>query len=170
MSGGTPSLRGADRSALVAMCALLALSALIRVHSAWGRDPGAAVERVSLGDGVSLTRTEAVGRTVWTAACDAPVTVDFIDPAPHGADSSLAPPRYPGDRVYYVYRGQVLYGRFAAMKLTISHFARQAGAMLHILGGGGQDERAIKFVVPTGCDATPDEVMDALRRDVRSLD
>ena len=66
--------------------------------------------------------------------------------------------------MYYVYRGQVLYGRLAAMKLTISHFARQAGTMLRILGDRGKDERTIKFIVPTGCDATPDEVMGALRR------
>ncbi len=168
MSSGTPSLKRADRFALVAICTLLVLSALIRVHSAWVRDPVVAVESVSLGEGVSLPRAETGRRAVWIASCGVPVPVDFVDPAPHGADLSLASPPFIGDRVYYAYRGQVLDGQLAAMKLTLLHFARRAGAVLHILRDEGQNERAVKFVVPAGCDATPDEVMDALRRNARS--
>src|SRR5947209_7555735 len=99
MSGDAPGLRVADRSALIALCALLVLSVLIRVHSSWdtATEPGtsAAAERVPLGDGVFLPHADAVQSAVWIATCNAPVNVDFIDPAPHGADSSLASPQNP---------------------------------------------------------------------------
>ena len=159
-------LRAWDHAGLTVLCVLLALSVSMRVH-AYGR--GAEPEigeaaSVDLGDGVILARAEAVRRLVWIAACPLPVTADFVEPSPHGSDTSLASPRNPDDRVVYVYRGWTLEGPRAAMALSVLHILRRAGAVLRMSGTATRNALAVKLVVPAGCAASPDTVMATLRR------
>lgn len=168
MPGRASRLTRADRAGLGALCLLLALSVSMRVQ-AYGTgpaapEPAAAVAAVDLGAGVVLTRAEAVRRVVWTAACPRPVVADFVEPSPHGTDTSLAAPRDPNDRVVYVYRGWTLDGPRAAMALGVLHFVHRAGAVLRMRSASARNALAVKLVVPAGCDTTPEAVMAALRR------
>lgn len=168
MPGRASRLTRADRAGLGALCLLLALSVSMRVQ-AYGTGPAApepatAVAAVDLGAGVVLTRAEAVRRVVWTAACPRPVVADFVEPSPHGTDTSLAAPRDPNDRVVYVYRGWTLDGPRAAMALGVLHVVRRAGAVLGANGAATRHELAVKLVVPAGCNTAPEAVMAALRR------
>lgn len=172
MPSSSHRLITADRLGLVVLSLSLALSVSVRIH-AYTRaeaDPAAFTETepVDLGDGAFLPREDAVHRTVAPTGCSAPATVDFVDPFPHGVDTSLAAPRDAGDRVYYVYRGRTLHGRFAAVELGVLHFIRLAGAVIRFNGLRGREDRAVKLVVPAGCDASPETLMDQLRRDVKS--
>ncbi|MCJ2055248.1 hypothetical protein MKL09_01630 [Methylobacterium sp. J-048] len=168
MPGHATRLRQADRAGFAALCLLLALSVAMRVQ-AYGKgvtapEPGVEAAAVNLGAGVVLPRAEAGRRAVWTGACPLPVTADFVEPSPHGTDTSLAAPRDPNDRVVYVYRGWTLEGPRAAMQLSVLYFMRRAGAVLGLNGAATPHELAVKLVVPAGCDASPDEAMAALRR------
>lgn len=170
MSSRSKSLRSADRIGLAALCLLLALSVSVRLHTyaAGGTASGGVGGAIDLGDGVSLPRDRAARRLVWTGTCAAPVTVDFVEPSPHGNDTSLAVTADPRDQVFYVYAGWTFGDRHAAMKLSMLYVLRQAIAIVRIDAPGTRGERAVKLVVPAGCQATPDDVMDALRRDVRA--
>ncbi|SFL26123.1 hypothetical protein [Methylobacterium pseudosasicola] len=159
-------LINADRAGLAALCLLLAFSVSVRVQTYGNPAPPepADAAMVDLGEGVVLPRAEAVRRMVWTAACPLPVTADFVEPSPHGADTSLAAPRDPSDRVAYVYRGWTLEGPRAAMQLSVLYVQRRAGAVLGLNGVATRHELAVKLVVPAGCGASPEEAMAALRR------
>jgi hypothetical protein len=161
-------LRAADRTALAVLCLLLVLSAAMRVYAyrnaAVGWEPGGEVAAVDLGEGVFLSRAEALHRAIWISACTRPVVADFVDPSPHGTDVSLVAPRDPNDRVVYVYRGWTLEGPRAAMELSVLHFARRAGAVLRMSAASARSELAVKLVMPAGCAMTPDDAMAALRR------
>ncbi|GJE40416.1 hypothetical protein ACFQFG_18200 [Methylobacterium persicinum] len=163
MSGPAMRLRTADRTALAILCLLLAASVSARVSAgtalAPGSTPAAATDAVDLGNGVSVLRRDAVRRSVWIATCPAPVTADFVEPSPHGSDTSLASPPNPNDRVVYLYRGWTLEGRRAAMELGALYFMRRAAAVLRLSGSGARDELAVKVIVPDGCSASPGEVM-----------
>ena len=159
-------LINADRAGLAALCLLLALSVSVRVQAYGNPAPPepANAAAVDLGDGVVLPRAEAVRRLVWTGTCPLPVMADFVEPSPHGTDTSLAAPRDPNDRVVYVYRGWTLEGPRAAMQLSVLYFMRRAGAVLGTNGAATRHERAVKLIVPAGCDASPEDAMAALRR------
>ncbi|MCJ2122855.1 hypothetical protein [Methylobacterium sp. J-077] len=147
---------------------LLALSVSMRVQAygigAAAPAPGAEAASVDLGAGVVMIRAEAVRREIWTAACLRPVIADFVEPSPHGTDTSLAAPRDPNDRVVYVYRGWTLEGPRAAMALSVLHFAHRASAVLRMRAASARSDLAVKLVVPAGCDASPEAAMAALRR------
>jgi len=159
-------LINADRAGLVALFLLLALSASMRVQAYANPTPPEWADAVvvDLGAGVFLPRAEAVRRLVWTSACALPVRADFVEPLPHGTDTSLAPLRDPNDRVAYVYRGRTLDGPRAAIQLSILSVLHRAGAVLGMNGAATRHELAVKLVVPAGCDAAPEEAMAALRQ------
>lgn len=163
-------LRTADRTALTVLCLLLVISVTARIYAykaAPGSELAALSDAVDLGDGLYLSRRDAVRHSVQIASCAAPVTVDFVEPSPHGSDTSLALPPDPNDRVFYVYRGHTLDGPRAAMKLNALYFLRRAGAVLRISGSGARDQLAVKVIVPAGCGATAEDAMAALRQDVQ---
>lgn len=171
MPGFSARLRTADRTALAALCLLLAISVSARVYTyrttAMGPELTVSNDVVDLGDGVSLLRSDAVHHFVQIGSCAAPVAVDFVEPSPHGSDTSLALPPNPNDRVFYVYRSSILGGPRAAMKLSALYFLRRLGAVLRMSGSEAQDHLALKVIVPAGCGASPEDVMSALRQDVR---
>lgn len=159
-----------DRIALAALCLLLSLSVAMRVLPAG--DPvthAAATGRpiVDLGDGVVL-RAATAPRDVLIGACWTPISVEFVEPAPHGADTALAGPKNAGDRVFYAYHGWVLAGRFAATELTILHFAWRGASVLRLNRTAGRDTLAAKLTIPAGCEASPEEALAALRREERA--
>jgi hypothetical protein len=159
-------LINADRAGLAALCLLLAFSVSVRVQAHGNPVPPepADAAMVDLGEGVVLPRVGAVRRMVWTGSCPLPVTADFVEPSPHGTDTSLAAPRDPNDRVAYIYRGWTLEGPRAAMQLSVLYVLRRAGAVLGLNGVATRHELAVKLVVPAGCDASPEEAMAVLRR------
>lgn len=171
MPGLSERLRTADRTALAVLCLLLAISVSARIYVYWTMAPGSELAAVSdavdLGDGVSLPRKDAVRHWVQISSCAAPVTIDFVEPSPHGSDTSLAPAPDPNDRVFYLYRGSTLGDPRAAMKLNALYFLRRAGAVLRISGSEVRDRLAVKVIVPAGCGVSPEDAMAALRQDVR---
>lgn len=161
-------LRTADRACLGALCLLLALAVSIRVYASRdgtvGSEPIGEAAAINLGEGVVVTRADAVRQEIRTSTCLRPVVADFVDPSPHGTDVSLVAPPNPNDRVVYVYRGWTLEGARAAMKLSVLHYMHRAAAVLHLSPASVRSELAVKLVVPAGCDASPDAVMTALRQ------
>jgi hypothetical protein len=158
-----------DRAGLTVLCLLLVLSLFLRVHTYRidGVAPVAAAAEVDLGEGLHLSRAAATRRVIWVAACPRAVIVDFVSAVPHGRDASLIAPDDPDDRVAYVYRGQVLDGRYATTALSLLHFVRRAGAVMYLGEAVAWDELAVKLMVPANCDVSLQEVVNALRQDVR---
>ena len=122
------------------------------------------VEAIDLRGGVSLPRGPAVRREVLLDGCWTPVTVEFVEPSPHGRDASLAAPPDPGDRVFYAYRGWTLSGRLAATGVSVLHFAWRAAAVLRLDQARGRDALAVKMTVPAVCLAGPEDALAALRQ------
>lgn len=169
MSSPAACVRMIDRVGLTVLSLLLLLSVAARIHAYRNDDAGSAVEAqsVDLGEGLHLSRARAVRRVLWIDRCAQPATADFVEASPHGRDASLAVPDNPGDRVAYVYRGQVLDGPRAAMMLSLFHFLGRAEALFDLNAPVARDELAVKLIVPASCDAPLGEVADALRQDVR---
>lgn len=158
-----------DRAGLAVLCLLLMLSVIVRLHTYRINEvaPAAAAVVVDLGEGLHLSRAAATRRVIWVVACPRPVIVDFVEAVPHGRDASLIAPDDPDYRVSYVYRGQAVEGRYATTALTLLHFVRRAVAVVSWGETTASDALAAKLAVPTSCDLSPQEVMDALRQDVR---
>ena len=160
-----------DRSALAALCLLLVLSVAIHLLPQDGAttEPATAdkARPVDLGDGIVLNRSATGPRDVLIGACWTPIPVEYVEPSPHGADTSLAGSKNAADRVFYAYHGWVFGGRFAATELILRHLIWRSVSMLHLDGVGGRDTLAVKLTMPAGCQASPEEAMVALRHDVR---
>lgn len=160
-----------DRVALGALCLLLVLSLATRVFLGGDALTGSAAAgragAVDLGGGVVLSRTATAPRDVLIGACWTPIPVEYVDPSPHGADTSLASPENAGDRVFYAYHGWVFSGRFAATELAFRHLIWRGASILRLDGIGGRDTLAVKLTMPAGCAADPEVAMVALRREVR---
>jgi len=112
---------------------------------------------------------EKVGRhLVRMASCSEAVTADFVEPMPHGGDTSLASSPDPNDDVFYVYRDRIFDVPYAATKLGLLHLLLRAGAVVRLNGAVARGELTVKIVVPVTCHAQPEDVMAVPRRDVRS--
>lgn len=167
------SLRGwGDRLAVVALCLLLVLSVATRLMPPADATPTAGVGDpavvVDLGEGVGLPRAAAGPRAVLVGACWAPVPVEFVEPLPHGTDTSLAGPANAGDRVFYAYRGWMLGGRFSLTELAILHLAWRGASILRLNGAAARDTLAVKLTIPAGCAAAPEDALAALRQELRA--
>lgn len=169
MTGPAARPRATDRAGLAALCLLLVLSVAVRVQAyrTDGQAPATEAEVIDLGDGLHLSRASALRRSIWVGACSRPAVADFVEASPHGRDASLTAADDPGDRVAYLYRGRVLEGHRAAMTLSLLHFIRRAGAVIKVGEPAARDELAVKLTVPANCEAPFDEVVSALRQDVR---
>lgn len=169
MPGLPAHLRTADRTALAALCLLLVTSVSERIYAyslaAPGTEPTTEVTVIDLGGGIRWLRTDGARQKLRIASCPAPVTVDLVEPSPHGRDASLAVPPNPGDQAFYVYRGWILHGPHAAMKLGALYFLRRVGALVGIGGPSVRDELAAKVIVPASCHASPEDVLAVLRRE-----
>jgi hypothetical protein len=171
VSSHSARLRTADRAALAVLCLLLlaSVSARIVAYRAAASAPDAKTDTIALGDGLALPLRHSGRRLLRIAACPTPVLVDFVEPSPHGRDTSLVASPDPSDRTAFVYRGWTLDGPRAVMKLSMLYFMYRAGAVLGVSGPVAGDERAVKLVVPGTCDAAPDAILSALFDDLRPL-
>lgn len=166
MPDGTARLSTVNRAALAALCLVLAGAVGTRVYL-HGQIPGADGRTaydgpVDLG-GVLLPRSKATSRAVWIRSCDAPAAVDFVPPASPGGDA----PSDADGRTSYVYRGRLLDGHLAPLGLNTLHYLHRALGLVRIAGRTSPDELAVKVVVPAGCGASVEDVVAALRREVR---
>ncbi|MCJ2072333.1 hypothetical protein MKK75_26675 [Methylobacterium sp. J-030] len=101
-------------------------------------------------------------------ACPSPALVSFVRAGPYGSDPALVDAPHPDDRIAYVWRGWHLGHRFATVGLNVIYFARLAEARLTTGRNPAADDVAVRIVVPAGCDAAPDDVLVAFRRQVAS--
>ena len=160
-------MSGPDRRALAGLCILLAVASGATV--ARGRVPTVApalAGPVDLGGGASLPRALARPGSLPVPGCAAPARVGFVAASPYGVAPGALVPASPGDRVSYAYRGWTLPGRLGPPGLAAAYFARRALAALTRAGAVPIDDLAVEVVVPSGCEATTDDVMAALRRAV----
>ena len=165
------SLRGrADRLAVVALGLLLGLSVATRLIPLADTTPAPdpVGEAVDLGEGVRLPRDAAGPRAVLVGACWTPIPVEFVEPLPHGTDTSPTNPTNADNRVFHAYRGWMLGGRFSLAKLAVLHLAWRGASILQLNGTGAQDTLAIRLTIPAGCGAEPEQAMTALRREVKA--
>lgn len=164
------------RSGLALLCLLLAVSVGVRIYayqqqSESGKAVGeAAGAPVDLGAGILLPRSVAQHRSVQVNSCRAPASIDFVQASPYGSDPSLVGAPRPNDHVFYVYRGWNLGSRFATASLNAIYFTRRAYARLAMRKNPATDDMAVKVIVPADCDASPNDVLTALRRETRSSD
>lgn len=160
------------RAGLALLCLLVVTSAAMRVcvygyaANAMGREE--AGRPADLGDGVLLPRADARHLAVPIAACSASASVDFVLVGPYDRDPSLVGTLGPQDHVSYVYRGWNLGDRFVTLSLNAIYFVRRAYARLAMQKNPANDELAVKIIVPSGCAASPEDVMAVLRRAVGS--
>ena len=166
-------LRGwGKRLAVAALCVLLALSVATRLltHDSATTEPSPAdgARAVDLGEGIILTGAATAPRDVLIGACWTPIPVEFVEPSPHGTDTSVAGPTNAEDRVFYAFHGWVFGGRFAGLELIIRHLIWRSVSILSLDGVGGRDTLAVKLTMPAGCAADPEVAMTALRREARA--
>jgi hypothetical protein len=153
------------RSGLALLCLLLAVSVGVRIYvyqqqSESGKAVGeAAGAPVDLGAGVLLPRSVAQHRSVQVNSCRAPASIDFVQASPYGSDPSLVGAPRPN-----------LGSRFATASLNAIYFTRRAYARLAMRKNPATDDMAVKVIVPADCDASPNDVLTALRREARSSD
>ena len=173
MRAEPPILTAPARGCLILLSLLLAASLAIRIHAYAGpSEPAGAPARavvlppIDLGAGVSLPRALAGQYRVPAGACPSPALVTFVWAGPYGSDPSLVDAPHPGDRIAYVWRGWNLRHRFATIGLNGIYFARLAQARLTTGRNPAADDIAVKIVVPAGCDAAPEDVLAAFRRQV----
>ncbi|MCJ2123138.1 hypothetical protein [Methylobacterium sp. J-077] len=164
------------RSGLALLCLLMAVSVGVRIYAYRQQSvSGTAVREaagapVDLGKGVLLPRSVAQHRSVQVSSCREPASVEFVQASPYGSDPSLLGVPRPNDHVFYVYRGWNLGSRFATASLNAIYFTRRAYARLAMQKLPATDDMAVKIIVPADCDASPDDVLAALRREARSSD
>ncbi|MCJ2064562.1 hypothetical protein MKK63_17835 [Methylobacterium sp. J-088] len=177
MRAESPSLIPSARGCLVLLSLLLGASLAVRAYAhAQAADsggiaaPGASVPSVDLGAGASLPRASAGRHHVVAGSCARAALVTFVWVGPYGSDPSLVDTPDPEDRVSYIYRGWNLGHRFATVSLNAIYFIRLAQARLSTGRNPAADDIAVKIVVPAGCDATPDTVLVAFRKQVSSTD
>ncbi|MGU3667796.1 hypothetical protein ACLBX9_26725 [Methylobacterium sp. A49B] len=171
MSSHAARLRTADRATLMVLCLLLlaSVSARIVAYRSAASDSDANTVTIAPGERLALPLHHAGRRLLRIAACPTPVLVDFVEPSPHGRDTSLMASPDPSDRTTFVYRGWTLAGPRAVMKLSMLYFMYRAGAVLGVSGPFAGDERAVKLVVPGTCDAAPGAILSALYDDLQPL-
>ncbi len=162
------------RSGLILLCILLSASVAMRIYAYRQQSESGTVVRndtdvpADLGDGVLLPRSAAQHRTVQVATCSTPASIYFVMVSPYGADPSLVGAPRPDDRVFYVYRGWNLGRRYATISMNAIYFARRAYYRLTTQNALTTDELAVKIIVPAGCDTSSEDVLTALRLEVRS--
>ena len=170
LSDDPARLNSDDRAVLAVLCLILATSVSIRVYS--HREASGAVDpksyAVDLGAGVFFPRAKAVGQRLHLRSCNTPATIYFVSPLLYGFGPSLNAAPNPNDRVFYAYRGNMLVGRFASMELSMVYVARLASNLMRTSGQSGVNELAVKIIVPAGCDATPVDIISALREQAQS--
>lgn len=173
MPGQSAYLKAPVRLAVALLCVGLAGSFLMRgyvyserrqTHSVEAKS--SVVDRVNLGQGVTLPLVDAVRRTVGVQFCSMPAAIDFISASPYGSDPSLTGAPGPGDRVAYFYHGWNLGSRVSAVGLNAIYFARRAYAVMRMADDFATDDLAVKVIVPASCYASPEDVMTALRREL----
>lgn len=160
------------RSGLALLCILLAVSVGVRIYAYRKSESVTAVWEaadtpVDLGEGVLLSRSVALQRSVQVGLCRTPVSVDFVPASPYGPDPSLVGAPQPNDHVFYVYRGRNLGNLAAATSLNVIYFARRAYARLAMQKNPAADDLAVKIIIPAGCDVSADKVMIVLRSNLR---
>ncbi|MCJ2108481.1 hypothetical protein MKK70_24535 [Methylobacterium sp. E-041] len=121
-----------------------------------------------LGDGVLLPRAATLRRFVWLSRCPTPASIDFVEAHPYASDPSLVGAPRPGDSVSYVYQGWHLESRFATTALNAIYFARRAQARLAMQDSRLVDNVALKIIIPANCASLPEDVMVALREQIRA--
>jgi len=177
MRAESPNLIASARGCLVLLSLLLGASLAIRAYAhAQSADsggiaaPGASFPPIDLGAGAALPRASAGRHRVVAGSCARPALVTFVWAGPYGSDPSLVDAPDPDDRVSYIYRGWNLGHRFATVGLNAIYFIRLAQARLSTGRSPAADDIAVKIVVPAGCDAAPDDVLAAFRKQVSSAD
>ena len=171
MSNVSARLKVVDRVALALLCLILAAAVSTRFYSYGIGGAGVAdqtSDAVDLGAGVSLPRATSVSRRVQIGSCSTPATIHFVSPSWVGVDPSTVTSPDLDDRIFYAYRGTTLGGRFAWVELIMVYVARLASGLLSMSRHIGATDLAVKIIVPAGCDATPDKVLVALRRQVQA--
>lgn len=173
MRAALPDLNTPARGCLILLSLLLGTALAVRIYAyAVPSDMGEAAifettdPPVDLGAGVLLPRTLAGRYNVPVGSCPASARVTFVWAGPYGSDPALADTLQPGDRTFYIYRGWNLGHRFATVGLNAIYFTRRAYARLSTGRNPAADTVAVKIIVPGGCDASPDDVLAALRRQV----
>lgn len=177
MRGRPTILTAPARNGVALLCLLLGASITLRVYA---YAPPVAADRlaavaagpppIDLGAGALLPRASAGRHDVPVDVCTRPAVVTFIWVGPYGADPSLADAPDPEDRIAYVYRGWNLGHRFATIGLNAIYFARLAYARLTTGRNPSFDEVAVRIVVPAQCDAAPEDVLAAFRRQLGASD
>ncbi|MCJ2021745.1 hypothetical protein MKK84_30765 [Methylobacterium sp. E-065] len=177
MRAETPSLTAPARGCLVLLSLLLGASLAVRAYAhAQAADPsgiaapGAGFPPIDLGAGTSLPRASAGRHRVAAGSCARAALVTFVWVGPYGSDPSLVDTPDPEDQVSYIYRGWNLGHRSATVSLNAIYFMRLAQARLSTGRSPAADDIAVKIVVPAGCDATPDDVLAAFRKQVSLTD
>ncbi|MDP4005184.1 hypothetical protein [Methylobacterium sp. NEAU K] len=164
------ALTSRARTGVIVLCLLLAASVSGRIYI-YRQQPeageaaagDAAGGPIDLGGGILLPRSAAQHRTVPVGSCVAPASIHFVAASPYGSDPSLVGAPGSDDRVFYVYRGWSLGSRLATISLNAIYFSRRAYARLRMQETPATDDLAVKIIVPTGCEASAEEVMSNLR-------
>lgn len=174
MSLPQAALTGWTRGGLALLCLLLGLSLTTRVYRSFSLPDAheAAAEDetggpVNLGRGVVLPRAAAVDRIVPVDGCLVPPSLYFFRAGPYGMEASLVGSHAPQDRIAYVYDGWTLGDGAATVGINAIYFARRVYARVTLHKKLAADDLAMKIVIPARCNASVDDVMTALRRDVQ---
>ena len=169
------SLISWTRGGLAVLCILLAASVTMRISVYLYQSGGGGAVTwepnsgpVDLGEGTLLPRADAVHRTVMVGTCLAPASINFVGAGFYASDPSLVGAPGPEDRVFYIYRGWRLGRRFVSVRLNAIYFVHRVYARLVMHKNLATDDLAVKVIVPASCDASLNDVMAALRWDVRS--
>lgn len=175
MRAASPTVTAPARGCLVLLSLLLGASLALRAY-AYARPasasamalPDGAPPPVNLGAGTYLPRPSAGRHRVVVGSCARAALVTFVWVGPYGPDPSLEDRPDPEDRVFYLYHGWNLGHRFATVGLNAIYFGSKAYARLSTGRNPVTHERAVRIVVPAGCDAAPDDVLAIFRKQVTS--